>query len=138
AAFHFMTQLSRGSVVVEEYYNQNNNGFGTFVMLPPFPPAGVPPFGDPNPRHPSNLQSLQYAFSPQGLQFLTPFAHGKDRPSYKDSHGEVAGKVTHPSGAPHDDLLLVWTPGPANSPNLKIGPVYDGGLYLLRGGTPLK
>jgi hypothetical protein len=26
--FHFQTQLSDGSVIVEEYYNQNNSGFG--------------------------------------------------------------------------------------------------------------
>ncbi len=34
-AFHFQTQLSDGSIVAEEYYNQNNSGFGTFVKLPP-------------------------------------------------------------------------------------------------------
>ena len=33
-AFHFQTQLSDGCIVVEEYYNQNNSGFGTFVKLP--------------------------------------------------------------------------------------------------------
>jgi hypothetical protein len=33
--FHFQTQLSNGDIVVEEYYNQNNSGFGAYVKLPP-------------------------------------------------------------------------------------------------------
>src|SRR5262249_50105563 len=32
--FHFQTQLSDGSIVVEQYYNQNNSGFGAYIMLP--------------------------------------------------------------------------------------------------------
>jgi len=49
--------------------------------------------------------------------------------------GTFAGKVTHPSGAPDNGVLLVWTPGPANDldrPTTQ--PRYDGGLYLLRAG----
>ncbi|WP_410959541.1 hypothetical protein, partial [Salmonella sp. SAL4432] len=36
AAFvtHFQTQLSDGSLVVEEYYQQNNWGFGTYYKFP--------------------------------------------------------------------------------------------------------
>ena len=80
AAFHFQTQLSDGTIVVEEYYNQNNNGFGSFVMLPPTRPVGVPPFGKPDPQHASNAPFRQgnymngkpryetYPFSPQWLQ----------------------------------------------------------------------
>src|SRR6185503_3919424 len=33
-AFHFQAQLSDGSLVVEEYYNQNNSGFGAYLKLP--------------------------------------------------------------------------------------------------------
>src|SRR6516164_5741906 len=33
--FHFQTQLSNGDIVVEEYYNQNNSGFGAYIKLPP-------------------------------------------------------------------------------------------------------
>jgi hypothetical protein len=36
--FHFQTQLSDGSIVVEEYYNQNNSGFGAYIKLPEVPP----------------------------------------------------------------------------------------------------
>src|SRR5207249_3914929 len=42
--FHFQTQLSDGSVVVEEYYNQNNSGFGTYIKIPS-PPAPRPASG---------------------------------------------------------------------------------------------
>ncbi len=44
-AFHFMTQLSDGNVVVEEYYNLNNLGFGTYYKLAPAAPEGEPFFG---------------------------------------------------------------------------------------------
>ena len=43
-AFHFMTQLGSGDIVVEDYYNLNNNGFGAFFRLPAGPPAGSPAF----------------------------------------------------------------------------------------------
>jgi hypothetical protein len=33
--FHFQTQLFNGDIVVEEYYNQNNSGFGAYIKLPP-------------------------------------------------------------------------------------------------------
>jgi hypothetical protein len=32
--FHFQTQLSDSSIVFEEYYNQNNSGFGAFMKMP--------------------------------------------------------------------------------------------------------
>ena len=32
--FHFQAQLSSGEIVVEEYYNQNNSGFGAYIKLP--------------------------------------------------------------------------------------------------------
>ena len=44
-AFHFQTQLSDGSIVAEEYYNQTSSGFGGFVKLPVPGPDGGPPFG---------------------------------------------------------------------------------------------
>ena len=34
AAFHFQTQLSNEHLAVVEYYNQNNNGFGTLLAFP--------------------------------------------------------------------------------------------------------
>ena len=41
-AFHFQTQLSDGSIVAEEYYNQTSSGFGGFVKLPLPGPSGGP------------------------------------------------------------------------------------------------
>jgi hypothetical protein len=43
-AFHFMTQISNGDIVVVDYYNLNNNGFGALFRLPPNAPPGQPQF----------------------------------------------------------------------------------------------
>src|SRR5260370_33980469 len=32
--FHFQPQLTDGSIVVEQYYNQNNSGFGSYIKIP--------------------------------------------------------------------------------------------------------
>jgi hypothetical protein len=156
AAFHFQTQLTNGLVGVIDYYNLNNRGFGTLLAFPATPPADTPWFGEARPASPSN-PSIQrgiwfldpsreshlkprvkrYPFSPYGLHTLTPFAHGEDEASSRLPDGSWAGKVTHPSGAPGNDVLLVWTPGPANDLNRPASvPAYDAGLYLLRGGRP--
>lgn len=151
SGYHFQTQLSKGNLVVDRYYNQNNNGFGTLWSLPPKPTdSGAPPFGDPNPRHPSNpsIQSGWHSngkprmtsipFSPQGLFALTKFANDNDQAAPFDADGERVGKVTHPSSAPDNGVLMVWSPGPAN--NLRRPttiPYYDGGLYLLPEGKPI-
>ena len=43
------------------------------------------------------------------------------------------GKVTHPSGAPDNHLLTVWSPGPVNSNNGLRKPAIDSGIYLHQG-----
>jgi hypothetical protein len=156
-AFHSHTELSNGHVAVVEYYNLNNNGFGTLLTFPARSPASVPRFGNPNPSHPSNPavqrglwflspgqeshlkpRYKQYPFSPHGLTTLTAFTHGEDDAASRSADGAWAGKVTHPSGAPANDVLLVWSPGPANNLGRPTNvPVYDAGLYLLRGGVSL-
>lgn len=150
-AFHFQTQLSEGEVVVEHYYNQNNNGFGSFWSLPARPPAGIAPFGSPNPRDPSNIRFRQgrygngkprmtsVSFSPRGLDGLTAFTWGVDQASPRDEDGNWMGKVTHPSAGPNNDLLLVWSGGPANDLSRPVRtPYYDGGLYRIAGGTKVE
>lgn len=43
------------------------------------------------------------------------------------------GKLTQPSAAPNNDLLVVWTPGPANDLNRPTtAPYYDAGLYIIK------
>lgn len=156
SAFHFQTELTNGDIAVVEYYNQNNNGFGTVLAFPSRRDESVPPFGpaarggDGNSpvqtgiwwfdeTHPSHRKPRykRYPFSPQGLYGLTPFSHGEDNASSRTQSGDWAGKVTQPSGAPGNDVLIVWSRGPANDLNRPTSrPTYDAGLYLLRGGVP--
>jgi hypothetical protein len=151
-AFHFQTQLSDGHIIAEEYYNQNNSGLGTYLKLPLQPPDGYPAFGPAsmndsrNPalrfgRHENGRPSLRrQPFSPFGIESLTRFARPDDGPAdrsvvgKKDSPG--VGKFIHPSGAPDNHLLTVWSPGPANH-QYNYPPEIDGGLYLIKGGKPI-
>lgn len=150
-AFHFQTQLTRGDLVVEHYYNQNNNGFGSLWTLPPRPSASAPPFGSPDARDPTNPRFRQgrygngkprltsVSFSPQGLDTLTAFTWGIDQASPKDADGQWVGKVTHPSSAPDNDVLLVWSPGPANDlARPTRTPRYDGGIYRIPQGVKIE
>jgi hypothetical protein len=89
-------------------------------------------------------------FTPYGMELLTRFAHGDDGPAgssipredvrpKKDSgksYPQALGKVTHPSGAPDNHLLTVWTPGPANH-QYGYYPLIDGGIYLIKDGHPI-
>ena len=152
-AFHWQTQLSDGRIAVVGYYNQNNSGLGTlYVQAPGMPERPMSDtrqtyFGSPIPTHSSNPpvqigvfgdqrpRMTQLSFSPLGLASLTPFAHDIDQASDKDPQGIYMGKVTQPSGAPNNDVLLVWTGGPANHLKRPVDlPQPDLGLYLLKGG----
>jgi hypothetical protein len=162
-ALHFHTQLSDGRVAVVEYYNLNNEGFGTLLAFDaehPHDPE-APRFGSPNgldasnprvrrgrwffdPGHPEHLRPryTQYRFSPPGLVALTAFAHGDDEaadvvPGASSRH-QFAGKVTHPAAAPNNDLLLVYSPGPVNNLDRPTSmPRPRGEIRLLRGGLPV-
>lgn len=154
-AFHFQTQLSDSTLVVELYYNQNTQGFGTYFKLPPRAPAGVPAFGPAyNPavvtkEHGWEIPELfmrgrgtfRMPFQPHGLEVLTRFTHGSDFPAplsdEKDPKSPRVGKLTHPCGAPDNHLLTVWSPG--SMPSANRGPVpyddpVDAGIYLIKGG----
>jgi hypothetical protein len=152
--FHFQTQLSDSNLVIELYYNQNTQGFGTYFKLPPRAPAGVPQFGPAyNPavvtkEHGWEIPKLymrgrgtfRTPFQPYGLEVLTRFTHGSDFPAplsdLKDPKSRRVGKLTHPCGAPDNHLLTVWISGSAPSANR--GPIaynpLDAGLYLIKGG----
>ncbi len=146
-AFHFMTQLTNEDMVVVDYYNLNNNGFGALYRFPDMPPAGTPPFHSPFPaQNPSVTQTVsggflypfQMSFMPYGMYSLSPMTHGNDNAAPVGTDGVRVGKFTHPSAAPGGDLLAVWTPGPANDLNRPTPlPYYDAGLYLLPSADPI-
>lgn len=146
-AFHFMTQLSDGDIVVVDYYNLNNNGFGALYRFPPTPPAGTPAFfsafPDDNPEIERTTGSglvypFRMPFTPWGLHSITPFTHGEDEAAPEGAGGVRVGKFTHPSAAPNNDLLVVWTPGPANDLNRPTPmPYYDAGIYLQPNGAAI-
>lgn len=147
--FHFQTQLSDGSIIVEEYYNQNNSGFGAYMKIPPSPPDGYAAFGPAymhDPRNPpwrfgrfSNGKGQWYRmpFMPAGAVALTPFTHGREGPAdpsvLGDEDAPRVGKFTHPSGAPDNHMLTVYSPGPVNHQYTFL-PQLDGGIYLLKNG----
>jgi len=152
-AFHFQTQISDGSIVAEEYYNQNNSGFGAYLKLPSEVKAGYPAFGpgdrgDPrNPplrfgRHYNSKPKLyRLPFSPYGIESFTRFANNGEGPAdysrLEDRQSPAVGKFTHPSAAPDNHMLTVYTPGPANHQNGLMKPAIDGGLYLIKDGQPI-
>ena len=155
AAFHFQSQLSDGRAAVTWYYNLNDNGFGAVVAFDTQQRANVAGFGSPDRDDPSNPllrvglwdpgvasagqpRYTRFPFSPPGLVNLTGFTHGDDEASSRGQDGAYAGKATHPSGAPGNDLLLAWTPGPANNLDRPTPrPYYDAGIYVLKGGVAI-
>lgn len=152
-AFHFQSQISDGSVIVEEYYNQNNSGFGTYYKLPPAKNDGYPTFAPAymdDPKQPKirfgrfdngKGQWYKMPFMPVEATMLTPFTHAHDGPAHssvlKDKQSPKVGKFTHPSGAPNNHLLTVYSPGPANHQYTYL-PQIDGGIYLMKDGAVLE
>jgi hypothetical protein len=148
ASFHFSTQLGNGDLVVEDYYNLNNFGFGALYRLPLNPPLGQPRFfsADLNDNPPITqtigagfVYPFRMSFTPRGLHSITPFTHGSDEAAPLGDDGVTrVGKFTQPSGAPNNDLLAVWTPGPASVLDRPTDlPAVDAGLYLMPGGGPI-
>lgn len=150
SAWHFQTQLSDGNIVAEEYYSQTSSGFGGYVKFPPAVPAGETAFGPGylgDPRNPAMRHGRlddgrprvrRFPFSPFGLENITLFARTDEGPADFSVRGQRnstrVGKVTHPSAAPDNHLLTVWSPGPVNGGYTVHQPAVDGGLYLIKGG----
>ena len=137
--------------VASSVYNQNNSGFGMYVKLPEKSP--YPAFGPGNMRDPRNKpwrvgrfdngrgKYYRMPFMPVGSEALTPFARMDDGPADlsdpKDKTSPRVGKFTHPSGAPDNHLLTIYSPGPVNHQYTYL-PQLDGGIYLLKGGKPME
>jgi hypothetical protein len=157
SGFHFQSQLSDGSLIVEEYYNLNNSGFGTYFKLPEVVPPGAMAFGPGwlgDPRNSTDgygpRGKFRQPFTPYGMTVLTRFTHGVDGPAPSSIKGEqvrsrqhggetyphAMGKVTHPCGAPDNHLLTAWTGGPANH-QYNYFPLIDSGIYLIKSGVPI-
>ncbi len=151
--FHFQTQLSDRSIVVEEYYNQNNSGFGAYIQVPEAPPAGYAPFGPGYMNDPRNGpwrfgrfdngkgKYYRMPFMPTGSISFTPFALNQEGPAdtsvIGDKNSPKVGKFTHPSGAPDNHMLTIYSPGPVNHQYTFL-PQLDGGIYLAKGGKPVQ
>lgn len=147
SVFHFATQLSNGQIVFEEYYHTSNMGFGTFYRIDEKAPPGEPYFGpadtsDPRNRifSPNSTGRLNAVpFMPRGMTYLTPFTHGQDKPAPnfdpKNKKSPRVGKVTHPSAAPGNHLLLVYAAGAVITKGSH--PAIDSGNYLLTSGQPI-
>lgn len=144
---HFQTQLSDGSVVVESYYLLNNLGFGTYYKFPIRPAEDYPAFGPAYKNDPRNAglrhgwgRIVRIPFSPIGVEALTPFVPKGDVPSETSVRGDKnaprLGKFTHPSAAPDNHLLTVWSPGSITS-SVKLKSPVDAGLYLIKSGKPI-
>ncbi len=153
-SFHFQTQLSDESIVLESYYINNNNGFGGYLKFPPQPRKGYSAFGPADYLHPRNTpvrmsrhyngvpRYMHYPFTPDGIVSLTPFTHGGEGVSglsdLNNPKSQQVGKFTHPSGAPDNHLLTCYSPGPINSQGTLKLPVVDGGIYLIKSGTAVE
>jgi hypothetical protein len=149
--FHFQSQLSDGSPIIEGYYNQNNSGFGTYIKLAR--EAEYPAFGPAKMDHPRNKpwrmgrfdngrpQWYRMPFMPAGSEMLTPFTHMHDGPAHtsivNDKDSPRVGKFTHPSGAPDNHLLTIYSPGPTNHQYTYL-PQLDGGIYLIKDGRTIE
>ena len=156
SSWHFQTQLSDDTVVVELYYNQNQKGFGSLFTLPPKVPAGKSAFGPGNvddPRNPGwdflgyNGMNFRVPFTPYGMQAITPWIRTNDFPAWpsiaNDEKSPRIGKVTHPCGAPDNHLLVSWTLGPiggsagATKAFMTPQPI-DSGIYVIKEGKLTK
>src|SRR5262245_50762028 len=144
--FHFQTQLSDESIIVENYYTPAMGGFGVYFKQPAHPPEGTPPFGPAKVSHDPKMAMMKgtfrMPFQPYGMEVLTRFTHNHDSPSLRadpsDPKSPHTGWVTHPCGAPDNHLLTVWSGMmPADQGRITDDARgVDGGIYLIKDGRP--
>lgn len=139
-AAHWHGQKSDGKIVSTLYYNLHLSGFGGVLQFPYFSLGSMLPFmrfGQANPASNPALAlgartTWRFPFQPGGMTSLTPFGEPADFPSAQVG-GQYVGKVSHPSGAPGNSVLLTWSgPGPTQR---ALTPTIDAGIYLLPAGV---
>lgn len=146
-AHHFMTQLSNGDIVVNRYYNLNNNGFGELYRFPVNTNGATPIFQPiPEDRKPKDEIPMKRL----GYTRITPFTTADDYPApcfpgalvtqdpCPNGNASRVGKFTLPSAGPNNELLVTYAPGAANHKIYynRLGltqPYYDAGIYRMRG-----
>ncbi len=161
-AHHFATQMPGGDIVVERYYNLNNNGFGSLIRYPLDPPGGAFLSDDPNPG--THIPHERRDPNQPGLvrRVITPFTTHLDVaapcPGFELQAGSVPGscasserrgKFTHPQATPAvpgvgaantAELLAVYSAGGANhrsgvaTPGNPGIPWYHGEIVMLADG----
>ncbi|MDZ4811433.1 MAG: hypothetical protein SGI99_02310 [Pseudomonadota bacterium] len=154
-AHHFATQMPDGDIVVERYYNLNNNGFGSLVRYPLDPPGGPFLSDDPAPGTHIPHERRDPAQPDNVRRVLTPFTTHLDVPApcpgFESLAGSNAGdcpnserrgKFTHPQATPavagvgaagEAELLAVYTVGGANHRSGNAGGVGAAGLPWYHG-----
>lgn len=110
-AFHWQSQWSDGDIGVVEYYARNNSGFGRLLGFPVVPKTiGTAAFGHPKMSLNPKITPAEGDFMPfqrHGMYSPTPWTHPGDRPN-------TLGKVSMPSAAPNNEMLVCYSPGPAH------------------------
>jgi hypothetical protein len=162
--FHFQAQLSDGSLVVEEYYNQNNSGFGAYIKLPapgkqvvsepdgvayapgaaPYPAFGPAYMQDERNkpwrygRHDNGTpRYYRFPFMPTGSVSLTPFTHGLEGPADPSIRGNKESPKVGKFTHPSgapDNHLLTCYSPGPVNHQYTYLPQLDGGIYLLKKG----
>jgi hypothetical protein len=165
--FHFQTQLSDGSIVVEQYYNQNNSGFGSYVKLTKgeiqqrasqfggysfSEKYGSPKFGPALMNDPRNKpwrqgrhdngrpQLYRMPFMPLDSVSLTPFALGGEGPANRAIRGDKGSTAVGKFTHPAgapDNHLLTCYSPGPVNHQYTFLPQLDGGIYLLKNGQPI-
>jgi hypothetical protein len=117
ASSHFQSQWSDGDIAFIRYYLSNNWGFGALYGIPSGvptqPTVGGSVWGHPkaslNPPLSTQYRHF-YPFQRLGMWAATPWTIDGDIPAPNN-----IGKVSMPSGAPDNKMLLCYSPGPVSN-----------------------
>jgi hypothetical protein len=131
---HFQSQWSDGDIAVIRYYLSNNFAFGAMYGIPSATPTvGVSVWGHPKASLNPPL-SGQYAhffpFQRHGMWAATPWTTDLDIPA----PGNL-GKVSMPSAAPGNRMLVCYSPGPVSNTGPAPTPWLHSKIAIMNGKT---